>query len=244
MTRARRGAPRLDAGTTLEEMVAEMVAHDLAEAKRSTACCATSGFAVTTEPMNSPPRSPVRSYKSGGHMSHARVCCRSPRHGGFSAVPAARGPRRGNGHPHPHELDLTDQAAVDAFLRQRGYRPGVPGGGEGRRHPGQQHLPGGFYLRQPADRGEPHPCAAPPRRPAAAVPRLLLHLPEARRAAHAEEALLTGRWSPPTSPTPSPRSPASSSARATTASTARTSARSCRPTSTAPATTSTPRTAT
>ena len=79
----------------------------------------------------------------------------------------------------------------------------------------------------------------------AAVPRLELHLSQVRsRSRSARTACSPARSSRPTTPTRSRRSPACSRCRPFGGSTACTTSRPCRPTSTAPATTSIPQTPT
>ena len=113
---------------------------------------------------------------------------------------------------------------------------------DGRRDPREQHAPGGVHLRQPDDPRDRRARELPLRRPEAAVPRQLLHLPASGRAAdHRERAARRPAWSRRTRRTRSPRSPASSCARRTADSTAATSSRRCRPTSTGRTTTSTSR---
>ena len=103
---------------------------------------------------------------------------------------------RGRGVHRPRRLALGRgrPARPRRHLRRRAVRAarrGRAGRGEGRRDPGQLHLPRGLPQRQPAHpdqrvRGRPRR-----RRRAAAVPRLVVHLPQARapadprvRAAH------------------------------------------------------------
>ena len=78
------------------------------------------------------------------------------------------------------EVDLRDRDATFDAVRIRPAVTWSSGRGEGRRDPGQLDLPRGLPQRQPAHpdqrlRGRPRR-----RRRAAAVPRLLVHLPEAR----------------------------------------------------------------
>ena len=100
-------------------------------------------------------------------------------------------------------------------------------------------LPGRLYPRQSRhpdqrDRGQPQR-----RRQAPALPRLQLHLSQARPQPIKEEYLLTGPLEPTNRPYAMPKSPASRCAGATTASMAPATSPPCPPTSTAPATTST-----
>ncbi len=143
------------------------------------------------------------------------------------------------------ELDLRNQAAVQAFFQQQ--------------RPAQVYLAaakvGGIHANNtyPADfiydnlMVQANVIDAAHR---VGVQKLLflgleLHLPPHGRPAHGRRRFAhRRRWSPPTSPTPSPRLPASRCARATTASTGATTAASCRPICMGPATTTTRRTAT
>ena len=77
------------------------------------------------------------------------------------------------------ELDLTRQAAVEALPRRGKARRRHHRRGAGRRHPCQQHLPGGIPLRQSRHRGEHHPRRLPAGREAGALPRQLVRLPPA-----------------------------------------------------------------
>ena len=131
-----------------------------------------------------------------------------------------------------------DARAVAALLPGRTARGRVPRRRQGRRHPRQQHLSGRVHPRQPRHPDQRDPRGLARRRAAAALPRLVVHLPArlpaadprglpADRAARAHQPRLTR----------SPRSPASRCAGPTTASTARNTSARCRPISTAPATT-------
>ncbi len=70
-------------------------------------------------------------------------------------------------------------------LRARAPRVRHPRRRQGRRHTCQRHLPGGLHPRQPADPGQRHRRGLAQRRDEALLPRLELHLPEARPAADA-----------------------------------------------------------
>ena len=145
--------------------------------------------------------------------------------GRTSAELDLQGPRRGL------RLLRRDQAAVRRARR-----------GQGRRDPGQQHLPGRLPQRQPPDPGQRPGRGARSRRRAAAVPRVLVHLPQARRSSRSARTRCSPAISSrPTTPTRSPRSPASCTCRRYADSTACRGSRRCRPTSTGPATTSRPR---
>ena len=137
------------------------------------------------------------------------------------------------------ELDLRDRDAVVRLLRRDPASLRRAGRRQGRRHPGQRHLPGGVPLRQPADpdqRDGRRPRAA---RRAAAVPRARpASTRGSRRSRSARTPCSPATSSRPTTPTRSPRSPASSASRPSAASTACRGSRRCRPTSTARATTS------
>ena len=120
------------------------------------------------------------------------------------------------------QLDLRDQAAVNYWFRANRPESRLPGGGHGRRHPGQLHPAGGVHLRQHDDPRHGGARRPPVRREEAPLPRQLLHLPARVPAADEGGAPPERRrWSRRTSPTPSPRSPASSSARPTASSTGR-----------------------
>ena len=100
------------------------------------------------------------------------------------------------------ELDLTDQAArARTSSQQEQPATGVPGRGQGGRHPRQQHLPGRIHLRQPDDAGQRHPCGA-----SRHGVRKLLFLgssciyPRLAPQPMAEDALLTGTLEPTNEP--------------------------------------------
>ena len=118
------------------------------------------------------------------------------------------------------ELDLTDQAAVRDFFAGTPVDQGVPGRGQGRRHPRQRHVPRRVPVREPRDPEQRRARRARGRRLAAPVPRFVLHLPQARRSAD-RRGLAADRFRSRrrTRPTRSPRSPASSCARPTRSST-------------------------
>ena len=123
----------------------------------------------------------------------------------------------------------------------RSVRPDaiVAGGREGRRHSRQRHAPGRVSLRQPDDRGQRDRRRPSRRRRASCC--FSARPASIRKLAPqpiAEEALLTGPLEPTNEPTRSPRSPASSCAKPIAGNTAAITSRRCRPTSTAPATTS------
>ena len=80
------------------------------------------------------------------------------------------------------ELDLENQNQVHRFFHHAGGR-GVPGGRQGRRHPGQPEPPGGFPVPEPDDPEQRHPRRLRGRR-AQVVPGFLVHL-SARGAAAA-----------------------------------------------------------
>ena len=93
------------------------------------------------------------------------------------------------------EVDLRRQADVEAGWRHAAavvFVAAAKVGGILANHT----LSGRVPLRQPDDRGERHPRGARDRRREAAVPRLVLHLPEARAAADPRGALLTGPLEP------------------------------------------------
>ena len=111
---------------------------------------------------------------------------------GASSRPRASRP----GRPDLAELDLKDRDAVVRVLRRDQAAVRRARSREGRRHPRQQHLPGRLPQREPADPGQRDGCCAGAGGRAGAVPRVLLHLPEARPQPIGEDSLLTGHLEP------------------------------------------------
>ena len=80
-------------------------------------------------------------------------------------------------------VDLRNQAAVQAWLRQHRPHTIVLRRRKGRRHLRQRCLPRRFHLRQSGDRGQRHHAAHLAGVDETPVPRLVLHLSEIRHAA-------------------------------------------------------------
>ena len=78
------------------------------------------------------------------------------------------------------ELDLTDRAAVFTYFAREPARVRRARGGQGRRDHGEQHLPGELPHREPPDPAQRHGCGARAAGGAAALPGLLVHLPQVR----------------------------------------------------------------
>ena len=118
-------------------------------------------------------------------------------------------PRRGS------ELDLRDQAAVDAWFDA--HRPALrhPRRRHGRRHPGQLAAAGRVPVRQPDDprHGAPRGVAVRASR-SCCTSAARASTRATARSRSARSTCSPARWSRPTRPTRSPRSPGSSRARA------------------------------
>ena len=123
---------------------------------------------------------------------------RAPRAGRLGDLAQARG--RGLREPRRQDLGRTRPEGPRRGVRLRRRDQAEvrrAGRGEGRRHPGEQHLPGRLPQRQPAHPGQRAGRGAATRRRAGAVPRLLVHLPEVRRRSPSvEDSLLTGHLEP------------------------------------------------
>ena len=167
------------------------------------------------------------------------LCCGPQGSGrlGRRQVPPGRRLRE---HPHCHARRARPARPVRCpYLVQREQaRVCISRRRKGRWNPRQLDPARRVHLRQPDDPRHRCPCRLPERRQEAPLPWKLLHLPSECPQPMREEHLLDGRSSRQTSPMRSQRLPASSSARPIASSTAATSSRRCRPTSTAPGTTS------
>jgi GDP-L-fucose synthase len=93
---------------------------------------------------------------------------------------------------HPRRTGSDRPAGGRGLLCRREAGVRLPGGGEGRWHRRQQHLPGRFHLREPGHPEQRHPPELCPRGEEAALSRQHLHLPRDCPQPMKEESLLTG----------------------------------------------------
>ena len=150
----------------------EMVEHDLASAQATSAARAATDAAVIA------PSCSLAGKRVwvAGHRGMVGLGARAAARHARAATILDRGPRRAS--------ICARQAEVEALDRRRAARRGLPGRGHGRRHPRQRHAarPSSSTTTS-RSRPTSSQRAHRSRRREAALPRLVLHLSEARAAA-------------------------------------------------------------